>query len=300
MNNNRLYVTWEVSLHCDGDLLRTFLRKEKSMSRKTLAEVKHGGGALLVNGVEKGVRERLRSGDIVTVLFPPEKVSEALTPLPMELDVIAEDDHMLVVNKPAGLPTVPSSNDPGRSLAHGVIHYYLERNIPYTFHAVTRLDRDTSGLMIIAKHRYAHDQFMKAGIKREYVALVEGHLEETEGTIDASIGRRDGSIIEREVREDGQRGVTHYTVMKLLDDATLVRVRLETGRTHQIRVHFSYIGHSLLGDTLYGGSDDFIPRQALHSAALMFVHPFTGEKHEYEAVMPEDLTDAWNKRRLSP
>ncbi|WP_245579653.1 RluA family pseudouridine synthase [Alteribacter aurantiacus] len=293
MIDNRMKITWEVPVSLDGELLRTFLRKHKQMSRKALAEIKLRGGGLFVNGKESDVRTILRGKDHVLVLFPPEQASEALEPLEIPLTIVAEDDHMLVIDKPAGLPTVPSSREPGLSLAHGVIHYYQQQHIPATFHGVTRLDRNTSGLLLVAKHRYAHDQFVKAGLKREYEVLLEGSLPRNEGTVKYPIGRKGSSIIEREVREDGQHAVTHFEVLEKNKRLTKVKVRLETGRTHQIRVHFSHLGFPLAGDTLYGGHTHKISRQALHSACLSFTHPFTGEHHRYESKVPHDMEQAW-------
>ncbi|WP_096435715.1 RluA family pseudouridine synthase [Alteribacter populi] len=296
-NLRNLSITWEIPPSLSGKVLREFLRDEKQMSRKTLAEIKYKGGALLVNDREETVRALVKPGDKITVVFPPEQVSPLLTGKTYPFSIVAEDDHMMVVHKPAGLPTVPSKERPGYSLAHAVIGYYECEGVPSTFHAVNRLDKDTSGLMIVAKHRYAHDLFVKAQQKgnlvREYQALVSGQLEKKEGTIDAAIGRKESSIIERIVSPGGQPAITHYQALAESRNASLVHVQLETGRTHQIRVHFASINHPLLGDTLYGGNSSTISRHALHSWKLTFEHPLTGKMHTYVEKLPQDMEAAW-------
>lgn len=291
--NQCLKIDWIVQAQQDGMLLRDFLRVEKKMSKKALAEVKFNGGTLLVNGEEVTVRKRLSQQDKVTVCFPPEKRSESLIPQKLELDILFEDDHYLLINKPAGLPTIPSREHPSYTLANGVLAYFAEHNIPGTFHAVNRLDRDTSGIVIIAKHSYAHDLLAKeqkqGNVERTYVAIVHGKLKEQKGTIAAPIGRKSTSIIEREVREDGQEAITHYEVIQATEEETTVSIKLETGRTHQIRVHFSSIGHPLLGDDLYGGKKEKINRQALHSRKASFSHPFSEKYDTFTAPIPEDM-----------
>ncbi|WP_281280025.1 RluA family pseudouridine synthase [Alteribacter natronophilus] len=276
-------------------LLREFLRSHRNMSRKTLAEIKHGGGKLLLNRVEETVRSTVAEGDLVTVVFPPEQPSPAIVPIDLPLMVIYEDDHLLVVSKPPGLPTVPSPDSPGRSLAGAAAAYFLQRKIPSTFHAVSRLDRDTSGLVVLAKHRYAHHQLSEQGAARTYLAIVQGTLSEKCGKIDQPIGRKPGSIIERTVQPGGKRAVTHFEVIGEGNGLTLVRVHLETGRTHQIRVHFSHKGHPLAGDTLYGGDGSLIGRQALHAAETSFRHPITGKLLQFKADIPADMNNLWRR-----
>jgi len=183
-------------------------------------------------------------------------------------------------------------------LSHALLHYYEQHHIASTIHLVNRLDRDTSGLLIVAKHRYVHHLFSKEqrhhNIHRTYRALVHGVLPGDNGTINEPIGRKNESIIEREVRPDGQHAVTHYEVLERFNDYTYVQLKLETGRTHQIRVHLSHLGHPLLGDELYGGRRDAIERQALHSYELNFYHPILQKAFSFTAEIPEDM------RRLVP
>ncbi|WP_216828266.1 RluA family pseudouridine synthase [Alkalihalobacterium elongatum] len=290
-----LEIKWNVEVNWEGKLLREYLKEEKKLSKRALADIKFAGGSIFVNGEFVTVRKILQANDEVKIIFPPETRSDSILSEKMNLNILFEDNHFLVINKPAGMPTIPSRDHFSGTLANGVIHYYDQCGITSTFHAVNRLDKDTSGIVVIAKHRFAHDLMAKeqqsGGIHREYIAIIHGLLSSTEGTINAPIGRKCDSIIEREVREDGQLAITHYSVLSQTDEETVVRVKLETGRTHQIRVHFAHLGHPLIGDDLYGGERIKIKRQALHSFYCSFLHPFTQEHIIVEAPVPPDMQD---------
>ncbi|MCM3489135.1 RluA family pseudouridine synthase [Alkalihalophilus marmarensis] len=283
----------------EGMLLRTFLREVNGISKKSLADIKFKGGKILVNQKEVTVRTTIFSGDRVEVYVPPEPKNESLRPECISLDIHYEDDHLLVINKPHGMPTIPSREHPSRTLANAVMGYYESHHIPFTFHAVNRLDRDTSGLLVVAKHGLAHDQLSKgqrAGkLKRYYLALAEGYVQPREGTIHAPIKRRPSSIIERMVAADGQEAITHYKVINTNQAYSEVEINLETGRTHQIRVHFAHLGHPLLGDDLYGGSIELLARQALHCQRVELIHPFTGKYLHFSAPLPKDLIEVKDK-----
>lgn len=285
---------WEIGQDADGLLLRDFLLTYVVLSKQLIKKLKAHDGGILVNGVERTVRYVLQQGEQLQLVFPPEEISPALECSEMPLDIVYEDGDLLVVNKPAGIPTIPSRLHPNGTLANGILFYYAEKNIPYTIHIVTRLDRDTSGLVLIAKHHFSHSLFSnlqrRNEVKRTYTAIVEGILEESKATIDLPIARKHDSIIERIVDASGQRAVTHYEVTETGKDISVVEVELETGRTHQIRVHFSHIGHPLVGDDLYGGKRDLLQRQALHCSGLRFTHPFTKEALVFESGLPEELT----------
>lgn len=273
-------------------LLRDFL-KEKNISKAALTDIKFKGGKILVNSREQNVRYLLKEHDHVTIFFPPEIQSSGLLAEKLPLNILYEDDYLLVVNKEYGMNTIPSREHPRGSLANGLAGYYNSKNLKATTHIVTRLDRDTSGIVLIAKHRHIHhllsqQQIMRT-ISRRYLAFAEGQFQESKGTIDKPIGRSDDSIIKREVRNDGQTAITHFSVEKVYNDFTVVELSLETGRTHQIRVHLSSIGHPLLGDNLYGGNRAHINRQALHCAYLKFIHPVTGEICSFSAPLPKDM-----------
>ncbi|PYZ97739.1 RNA pseudouridine synthase [Alteribacter lacisalsi] len=292
---DRLCAEWTVPPRINGVLLKEFLRTGCKMSRKTLAEIKHSGGSLLVNGTERTVRFPVYEGDLVTVFFAPEIPSPGIEALDMPLNIVYEDEHVLLLNKPPGLATVPSPDDPGRSLAGAVIGYFRKESIPSTFHAVSRLDRDTSGLLAAAKHRYAHHRLSESGTVRSYLAIVQGNLKESTGTINSPIVRKEGSIIERTTAAQGKRAVTHYRCIEEKAGISLVSIRLETGRTHQIRVHFASIGHPLAGDTLYGTDSSLISRHALHAYELAFTHPITEDTCQFTCAMPDDMRRAWEK-----
>ncbi|MGX1900566.1 RluA family pseudouridine synthase [Thermolongibacillus altinsuensis] len=285
-------LSWNITEKDEGKLVREFL-KEQHISKTALTDIKFKGGGIYVNGQAVTVRHLLRAGEHLEVHFPPEKKSAEMIAEPIPLDLVYEDDYVLVVNKPPCMSTIPSREHPHGTLANGLLYHYEKQQLFTTVHIVTRLDRDTSGLVLVAKHRHVHhllsEQQKKGKIKRRYEAICHGHLKQTAGTIDAPIGRKGDSIIEREVREDGQRAVTHFRVLKYVDDMTYVSLQLETGRTHQIRVHLSYLGHPLVGDDLYGGKREKIARQALHSRELTFFHPFLQTTLTFQCDLPNDM-----------
>ncbi|WP_257349127.1 RluA family pseudouridine synthase [Pseudalkalibacillus decolorationis] len=288
-------ISWKIEELYDGQLLREFLLNEKEISRQALTDIKFNGGGLFVNGEQVTVRHLLKSGDIVSVFFPTEVVSEQMVPEEMPLSILFEDDHFLVLDKPANVATIPSKYQNTGSLAQGILHYYQTKAIPATIHVVNRLDRDTSGIVLIAKHRYAHSLLSKqqqsSRIKRSYIALCHGQPISKIGEIEEPIGRKEGSIVERCVRADGQFARTHYKVLKTYEGYSYVQLNLDTGRTHQIRVHMNYIGHPLLGDDLYGGTREKIQRQALHSTTITFYHPFSEKEVKLEAPLPNDISN---------
>jgi 23S rRNA pseudouridine1911/1915/1917 synthase len=276
----------------EGKLLREFL-KEKEISKSGLTDIKFKGGSISVNGQEVNVRYIVKAHDRVSVIFPAEVPSEGMKGECIPLAIHYEDEYILVVNKPAGMNTIPSREHPHGSLANGLIGYYEKSGVTATTHIVTRLDRDTSGLVLIAKHSHVHHLFSKSqrtgGVKRTYEAFAEGSFQEEEGKIEEPIARKWDSIIEREVHPDGQYACTLYKVIKKYDFFTHIKLNLLTGRTHQIRVHMSHIGHSLLGDTLYGGKKDLISRQALHCKEIRFFHPFLQKEMHFQSNLHDDM-----------
>jgi 23S rRNA pseudouridine1911/1915/1917 synthase len=285
-------LSWSITEKDEGKLVREFL-KEQNISRTALTDIKFQGGGIYCNGQFVTVRHVLRAGDRLDVHFPPEKRSADMLPEPLPLDVVYEDDYLLVVNKPPFMSTIPSREHPNGTLANALLYHYDQQQLQTTVHIVTRLDRDTSGLLLVAKHRHVHhllSELQKRGkIKRRYEAICHGELIQDRGTIDAPIGRKSDSIIEREVREDGQRAVTHFHVLQRFSGFTHVSLQLETGRTHQIRVHMAYLGHPLVGDELYGGQRGELQRQALHSKELSFFHPFFNKECRFVSELPGDM-----------
>lgn len=275
-------------------LLKEYLN-DLGISKRMLTDIKFDGGDLLINGEHVTVKCELHEGDSLTILFPEEKVSEGLKPAPIPLDIIFEDEHVLVLNKRPYIPSIPSREHPEHSIANGLLHHYAKQSVRHTVHLVNRLDRDTSGVMLVAKHRFAHSLLSKAqksgAVKRTYRAFTHGMITEKHGTIAAKIARKGDSIIERMVDDAGQEAVTHYSVRAVIAELNMsdVSLSLETGRTHQIRVHMQFLGHPLIGDTLYGGTTERIDRQALHSETLVFPHPMTGEQMTFSAPLPDDM-----------
>lgn len=274
-----------------GQLLREAIA-DFGISKRALTAIKFGGGEIVVNGEVQNVRYILTKGDVVTIKFPEEQASDSLIAEVGELDIVYEDDYLLVINKPPYMSTIPSREHPSGSMANIILHHLQKGSVASTVHVVTRLDRDTSGLMCIAKHRHIHhlmSEQQKAGtVSREYEALVYGVVQPQ--SIIAPIGRKETSIIEREVREDGQFAHTDVRLLQhFQNEISHVRLKLFTGRTHQIRVHMSYIGHPLLGDELYGGRRNVIRRQALHCAYLQFTHPIKKQRMTFESALPEDM-----------
>lgn len=285
-------LTFTVNEQDENKLLREFLY-EKELSKTALTDIKFSGGKIIVNSQEVTVRKRLKTGDQVEVYFPPEKIKETLLGETIPLTIIYEDDYLLVVNKQAGMNTIPSREHPTGSLANALIGYFRKQKLWTTTHIVTRLDRDTSGLVLVAKHRHIHHLLsklqQKGDVKRRYAAFAEGKILLQEGSIVQPIARKESSIIERMVHPDGQYACTHFEVVAHLSDFTYLHLELETGRTHQIRVHLSFLGHPLVGDDLYGGNVKKISRQALHCFNLKFFHPINKKWLEFSVPLPEDM-----------
>lgn len=289
---NRFTLQWIIDETNEQQLVRDFLY-EKEISKTALTQIKYHGGKISVNDEEVTVRYVLKRGDCLTVSFPEEQRSDQLQIENLPLDIVYEDEYLIVVNKSAQMNTIPSREHPKGSVINALLGYYDRKNIFATAHVVTRLDRDTTGLLLIAKHRHIHHLFSKqqrkGKIKRIYEAFAHGVINKQHGTIEQPIARKETSIIEREVNTRGQYACTHYTVLATYNNFTHLQLELETGRTHQIRVHLAYIGHPLLGDELYGGKRGSIFRQALHCSQIGFVHPMTGEKMQFFAPLHTDM-----------
>ena len=274
--------------------VKTFLKKH-DVSKGLLAKIKYRGGGILVNDEPQNAIYLLDIGDKVTIDIPKEEGFESLDAISRELEVVFEDDHFLILDKPAGVASIPSVNH-SNTMANYVKAYYIDSGYEnHQVHIVTRLDKDTSGLMLFAKHGYAHarldKQLQKRAIEKRYLALVKGDgLLEKEGEIIAPIARDEDSIITRRVAKGGKYAHTSYKVIEQFGNIYLVAIHLHTGRTHQIRVHFSHIGFPLLGDDLYGGSlTEGISRQALHCHTLKFYNPFSGEEIGRASPLPTDF-----------
>lgn len=234
---------------------------------------------------------RLQSGEKLVIKLTEENASENIVPVPMKLDILYEDEDLMVINKSAGIPIHPSQGNYDNTLANGIAFYFQEQQ--FVYRVINRLDRDTTGLLIVSKNMLSacilSDMVAARQIHRQYLAIVSGTLE-GEGIVDAPIARAADSTIERQVDFiRGERAVTHYRALEQRNGYTLVQLELETGRTHQIRVHMAYLGHPLPGDFLYNPGDHAMSRQALHSWKLSFCHPITKVPMEFTEPMPEDM-----------
>ncbi len=290
--------TFEYDIASD-DANQTILQflKNKGYSSSNVVALKKIENSILVNDVWEHVTYRLQCGDKLIIRYFETESSENIVATALPFTVVYEDEDILVVDKPADMPIHPSLNNYTNTLANALMHYYSEKGETFTFRCINRLDRDTTGLVLLAKHAISAAvlslQMQRREIHRTYLALVEGTFPENSGTIDAPIARKGESIIEREVNfKTGERAVTHYEVVQTCREHnyTLLSIHLETGRTHQIRVHMQHIGHPLIGDSLYPSDCSCIQRQALHSARLSFIHPISGQKMEFTTTLPKDMS----------
>lgn len=291
----------KVSKEYEGATIREFLKEDLGLSsrliRRSSIEKR-----ILVNKKEVRMRYIVHTGDLVQINLQSDE-SQNITPEKMDLDIVYEDEDILVINKKPYMVVHPTKTYQSGTLANGVLFYFKETNQNCIVRLVSRLDMNTSGLIIIAKNQFAHMALSKEmeenNLEKRYLAIVHGNLKEKEGTIDAPIYRPDGEEFGtmRIVDERGQRSITHYKVIESFKDADLVECLLETGRTHQIRVHMKHLGHPIYGDTLYGfeGDEELIPRQALHAYGLDFKSPKTKETLSLRAKLPDDMESLLKK-----
>ena len=287
-----------VTQEMDGRMVKGILRGELQLSYTLLKSLKWRENAILLNGQSVHVNAIVHTGDVVSVNLSERGGASTAFPFPMALDIVYEDDDLLVLNKPAGIAMHPKSTDlAAPSMATALTAYLGEGSVP---HFVSRLDKGTSGLLIAAKTGYVHDRLRRAlhsdALRREYRAVAVGTVTPPDGVIEAPIGRADGSLVKRCVREDGLPSLTEYETLETCGGFTLLRLIPHTGRTHQLRVHLSHLGYPLAGDWLYGTEDKtLIARPALHSCELLFTHPITGEALHFTAPLPEDMANLMKK-----
>ncbi|KRM19222.1 pseudouridine synthase [Ligilactobacillus hayakitensis DSM 18933 = JCM 14209] len=276
--------------------LKTFLRNKK-VSRRLLAKIRYGGGEILVNQHSGRTIDKVNDGDIVSLQLPNEEFKQPIEASYVPIKILYEDDNFLVVDKPPFVASIPSPLHRTDSMLNRVVGYYaLQQNKDIIPHVVSRLDRDTSGAMLFAKHRYAHalldQQLQNHLIKKYYTAILTNRLNESHFSVNLPIDRKPGSLIKRAVLMDGKYSKTEYWVEKQIGDMAICKIRLHTGRTHQIRVHSAYIGHPLVSDTLYGGKIKMpLQRQALHCSEINFWDDF---KERLISVRSE-LPNTFNK-----
>lgn len=286
-------IEYVIDQDSDGLRVEQYLRR-RGYSGQNLTEIKRMPESILVNGVHYYMRQTLAAGDRLRVCIRETKCSENVLPSKLPLNIIYEDEDIIVINKPAEMPIHPSLNNYTNSLANALAWYYREQGRPFIFRCCNRLDRDTSGLTVVAKHLVSSsilsDMVRRHKLRREYLAIVRGHLTPQSGIIDAPLARKPGTIIERTIDfKHGETAVTHYQVVDEQNGHSLVSLCLETGRTHQIRIHMKHLGYPLVGDYLYNPDMEYIKRQALHSHRLSFAHPITGRPMDFHAPLPDDM-----------
>ena len=268
----------------DGAICKEFLKKYCKISSRLITKLVRTEKGITKDGKLIRTIDSVHFGDTIEIKLPND--NNEIEPVSGELDIKFEDKHILIVNKPPNMPVHPTKNHQRDTLANIVRYYALSKGEDYTFRAINRIDRDTSGLVLIAKDRFTASGLK--GVYKEYTAVCQGNIVE-DGTVDKNIRLRPDSKMVREVNSEGARAVTHYFVLSRNKEYSLVRCILETGRTHQIRCHMSYLGHPLAGDDLYGGNRDKISRQALHCSYIRFIHPVTKQTIEIKSQMPDDM-----------
>lgn len=273
------------------------LKEQFLLSDRLITKLKKAN-KIYLNDLPTYTKKSVTVGDKVSVLIDFEEDNSNIVASNIPLDIIYEDDYLLVINKPANIAIHPSILHFDNSLSNGVKFYFDKLGLKKKIRIVNRLDRNTSGIVVFAKNEYIQECLIKQmktkELKKEYLAIAKGILESKSDTLNFPIARKEGSIIERTVSSDGDSAITHYDIVKEFNNLSLVHIVLETGRTHQIRVHFSYIGHPILGDTLYGSPSELINRQALHSYKLTFIHPVTKKVLSLEAPLPNDIKNIIN------
>ena len=275
--------------------VRDYMKEELKLSGRFIKKVGLSN-RIKVNGNVVRLNHKLCEGDLLEIQVEKKDESQNIIPEEMELDIKYEDMDLLIANKPCNMVVHPTKSYPTGTLSNGVLNYFKCTNQNCIVRLVSRLDMDTSGLIMIAKNQFAHMTLAKSMennlIEKKYLAIVHGIIEKDSGTIDAAIGRPSDDSIKRAVMENGQRSITHYNVIKRFNNATLVELKLETGRTHQIRVHLSSIGHPIYGDSLYGEEEpQYIKRQALHAYKLILPHPRSNDLLEIKSEIPQDMEE---------
>lgn len=288
--------------------VKHILKSKLKLSERLIKKLKYAN-RILCNSIPVHINTSVFIGDKIEADIDFDEINENIVPEKMELDIVYEDEYMIVLNKPPNMVVHPTSSHFKGTMANGLMYYFLEKGMKTGIRPVSRLDRDTSGIIVFAKNQFIQEQLIRLmhenSYYKEYAGIVCGNVSQNNGTINLPIDRKPDSIMLRHISENGASSVTHYKVIEQLNNATYMSFVLETGRTHQIRVHCQAIGHPILGDTLYPFLNDtaleqtapffpkpLIPRQALHSFRTVFKHPVNNFSLELVAQLPHDFTRA--------
>ncbi len=287
---------YKISAEENGKTVKEILRYGVGLSLAFTKQLKFLDNGIMLNGERVTVRKTVTTGDVLFLATEDVERDGVLTPTSLPLDIVYEDEYIVLPSKSADMPTHPSHNHRGDTLADALAYKYQEEGVPFVFRAISRLDRNTSGILLIAKDRISasrlSDSMKNGNINKKYIAILDGVLDSDEGVIDTYIKREAESIIFRRVcdkNEGGDRAITKYRVLARCDGYSLVLASPITGRTHQLRVHFSHLGAPILGDDMYGKESPLISRHALHALSLEFIHPRTNEPMLISAPPSEDM-----------
>ena len=283
--------------------IRQVINSEFNISYNLLVKLKKNK-KIFLNGINTYIDKNIKDGDEISIIIDFEEDNSNIVPTKMDLSILYEDEALLIIDKPAGIPVHPSILHYDNSLSNGIKYYFDNINLNKKIRPVNRLDRNTSGIVIFAKNEYVHDSLSKQMqndiFLKDCIAICNGLFEEKTGIIDAPIARKENSIIERCVNPTGAPAITHYKVLKEFEiDGKIfseLLISLETGRTHQIRVHMAYLGHPIIGDSLYGSESILINRQALHAYRVEFIHPISRQKIIITSNIPKDMSDIIKKQ----
>jgi len=286
-------LSYEIPEEYEGHKIHEFLTS-KGYSVKLQTELKKNEECVKLNGTPAFLNRVLTGGDTLNICIKQTCSSEKIPPVNIDIDIIYEDEDIVVVNKPAHMPIHPSMNNYENTLGNALAYRYLKEGDKFVYRCINRLDRDTTGLTVIARNMLSacvlYDQMVSRQIKRTYFAVCEGVFESRMGTINMPLCRKPDSAIERMVDyKNGEEAITHYEVMGTDGRLSLVKLWLDTGRTHQIRVHMKAAGHPLIGDFLYNPDNKDMDRQALHAGELRLIHPVNGNRLDFLAPLPGDM-----------
>lgn len=279
----------------DGIKIYDYLRKEQHLSYRLITSLKHIPEGIELNGVHARTIDHVKAGDVLSVTMPPSKNNSEVSDI--AVPIVYDDEDVLIYNKPADMNCHQSRRVQNDTLANVFAAYCCEHNLSLTFRCINRLDKNTSGLVLLAKNQHAA-ALLKNAAQKEYLAVVHGVPAQKTGMVDAPISRINDIYTKRQIDINGQPAVTHYELLAEGEGYSLIRLKLETGRTHQIRVHMACIGHPLAGDDMYGGDTSIITRQALHCSRMIFTSPISGKLVDATAALPEDMQKALESARI--